>query len=369
MQIPIGFLVNIITPRRLTTYGMLICGISTIVFGVTSNVYVMYISRFLFGIGASGILISIMKFIMTWFSPSDFIKVIGWTVFIGNLGGIVASLPFATLLLYITWRTAFVILGIIALILAGGIWFFVDEVDMSERKKTEETFSLKDTLASIKVIVGDYKSWVYFFLLFNIYGIMTSFVGLWGIQYISHLYNITDKAASNYISYFTLGFLFSSLIIGYIERIFTDQRLLIRLSCFISFAIWLLLVFVYKLLPPLWMLKIIFFSLGFLSIVASLVYSKVREVKDEKILGPFLGLVNLSPFIGSIMINSFIGIVLDKNWTGELLNGVRHYDQKSYILAFSIYLFAALCAFLLTLFWGKNKEVEENPQNLKIEKS
>lgn len=356
MQIPVGFLVSSIGPRKLTIFGMTLCGITTIVFATTTNIYVMYISRFLFGIGGSAIFLSVLKFLMNSFSPMDFIKVNGWTGFMGNLGGLVATLPFATILLFITWRTAFFILGLVSLFIAIGIWYYVKEDRDSKNKAKDESFNIKDIVYSLKVIAKDYKAWIYFFMLFFIFGTMTSFVGLWGIQYVSHVYKMSDKAASNYILFYTLGFIIGSLVIGYIEKKFTKQSLLMRISCFFSFVIWFVLIYIYKLVPPLGLLKVIFFLLGFLSIFAILVYSKTREVNDEKISGPYLGLVNVAPFLGSIIINLFVGIILDKTWTGNIYNDTRYYTQKSYFIAFNLYLLALFCAFVLSFFGIKTKK-------------
>jgi sugar phosphate permease len=369
MQIPVGILADIIGPRKLTTCGMALCGVSTIIFAATPNIWVMYISRLAIGVGASTILVSIFTFLSTHFPSGEFVRVYGWTTLIGNLGGLFASSPFAILVTFIDWRILFVLLGVISLLIALGIWNIVDENPHNEEKF--DLLKTKEIFRSFMIIGKRTNTWVCFFMLFSIYGLMNSFAGLWGNSYVSHTYIVATKISSDQVMFYTLGFIAGSLIVGWIEKKIQNQDLMIKTGAGITSLIWFLLIYVFKLRPELWTLKIIFFLLGFIAILVSVVYSKAKDNGQEGTVGLSLGLINLAPFLGSSLFNYFIGTTLDKTWTGSIYNRVRYYDIEGYSQAFTIYLLFSCISFIVSILFIKDKsKIEKNSNRLlKNEKS
>jgi sugar phosphate permease len=353
MQIPVGILAETIGPRKLTTWGMFLCGVSTIIFAISSNIWVMYISRLAVGIGASTILVSIFTFLSVHFSSDEFVKVYGWTTLIGNLGGLSASAPFAILVTLVNWRVLLILLGVISLLIALCIWKIVDEKPHNDEKA--DMLKFKDIFEAFMTIGKSVNTWICFFMLFSIYGVMNSFAGLWGNSYISQVYSVSTRISSNHVMFYTLGFITASLIIGWIEKKISSRNLMIKTGAGLTFLLWFLLIFVFKLMPELWILKVIFFLLGFIATFVSVVYAKAKDNVKEGTVGLVMGLINLAPFLGSSLFNYFIGITLDKTWVGNMHNGVRYYDLKGYFQSFTIYLVFSCVSFIVSMLFFKNK--------------
>jgi sugar phosphate permease len=353
MQIPVGILAETIGPRKLTTWGMLLCGLSTIIFAISSNIWVMYISRLAVGIGASTILVSIFTFLAVHFSSEEFVKVYGWTTLIGNLGGLFASAPFAILVTLVNWRIILVLLGVISLLIALCIWKVVDEKPPKEEKAS--VLSFKDIIGAFVIIGRSINTWVCFFLLFSIYGVMNSFAGLWGNSYVSQVYSVSTKISSDHVMFYTLGFIVGSLIIGWIEKRIKSRNLMIKIGSGLTLMFWFLLIFVFKLMPKLWILKVTFFIFGFMATFVSVVYAKAKDNVKEGTVGLVMGLINLAPFLGSSLFNYFIGITLDKTWAGNIQSGVRYYSLKAYSQSFAIYLVFIGVSFIASMLFFRNK--------------
>jgi sugar phosphate permease len=165
--------------------------------------------------------------------------------------------------------------------------------------------------------------------------------------------------------FYTLGFIAGSLIVGWIEKKIHNQDLMIKAGAGITSLIWFLLIYVFKLRPELWTLKIIFFLLGFIAILVSVVYSKAKDNGQEGTVGLSLGLINLAPFLGSSLFNYFIGTTLDKTWTGSMHNGVRYYNIEGYSQAFTIYLIFSCISFIVSILFIKDKsKIEKNSNRL-----
>ena len=61
MQIPAGILIYRYGAREISSVGMIISGVGSILFGTMNNVYLAYLSRIMVGIGTSVILLAMFK--------------------------------------------------------------------------------------------------------------------------------------------------------------------------------------------------------------------------------------------------------------------------------------------------------------------
>jgi len=72
MQIPAGILVDRYGPRHVSSIGMILAGLGSMLFGLTSNLWIIYISRIIVGLGTSVLLVSILKIQANWFNVDEF---------------------------------------------------------------------------------------------------------------------------------------------------------------------------------------------------------------------------------------------------------------------------------------------------------
>ncbi len=129
MQIPTGVLADTLGPRRVVAIGGLIAGLGSMLFGMADTLTAASIGRLLVGLGVSVMFISMLKLNAAWFHDRHFATMTGATILLGNVGSLLASAPLAWALNYISWRTAFVAVGVFSLLLAslamGGLQYFL----------------------------------------------------------------------------------------------------------------------------------------------------------------------------------------------------------------------------------------------------
>lgn len=115
-QLIIGVLVDRYGGMRVMLTGGIILALGTLLFPISSNLLVMYLSRALVGLGSSTFYLSLIKELRVCFSDKNFGLAISVMLFIGYAGGIAANAPFVFMMKYMSWREILIILGCVLFI-------------------------------------------------------------------------------------------------------------------------------------------------------------------------------------------------------------------------------------------------------------
>src|SRR5436189_7694 len=98
MQIPAGVLADTLGVRIAAAAGAMVAGVGSIVFSVAPNLGMASVGRFLIGLGVSVVFVGFMRANTEWWSERRYGFISGLTVFLGNVGAILATAPLALLL-------------------------------------------------------------------------------------------------------------------------------------------------------------------------------------------------------------------------------------------------------------------------------
>lgn len=342
MQIPAGMLLDSIGPRKVSALGMLFTALGSVVFGAATNVYLAYLGRFLVGLGTSVIFISVLKAQSNWFTLKEFSKASGRLSFIGNLGGVLATFPLAALVLKVGWRGSFYIMSLICFIISVFIWKYVKDTpadlgfEAINKVKTPVKVNIKEAFI---IVTKNSVTWRNFLLLFALVGCTTTFTGLWGVTYLTSVYELTKASAAFYISFVIYGFVVGSLFIGRASHIFKNNLMMYpRIAASIITIIWFYILIIAQGQPPLNVLPVLFFLMGALAMSHILCFTDIKENIAESYSGIATSIVNSGEFIGSSIISIFIGVILDTKWQGTMINGSKAYGIAEYKLAFLLFL-------------------------------
>ena len=115
-QLIIGVMVEKFGGLRVIQTGAVILALGALLFPVSSNILIMYVSRALVGLGGSMFYLSLIREIREFVQEKDFGIAISIMLFIGYAGGIAANAPFVFAMKFMSWREILIVLaGIIAL--------------------------------------------------------------------------------------------------------------------------------------------------------------------------------------------------------------------------------------------------------------
>ncbi len=368
MQIPAGVLADTLGARVTVTAGSLIAGCGSIIFGLAGTFAGASVGRALVGLGVSVVFVGLFKSNSVWFSERNFGMISGLTVLLGNVGAMASAGPLAVVLKSYSWRSVFMALGGITLLLALLTALFVRNrpEDMgfpSMRQmegKTSHSSSNHSWWDDLKSVVGTRSAWPGLWVGLGMVGSMLAFVGLWAIPFLRDVHGLARSAASAYTTSALAGFAVGSMLggwfsdrIGRRKPIILGGTLLYATACVgLAYLPWN---------PgPIGIVQ--FAVLGLSSGGFIVIFANAKEVVAPALSGMAVGLVNTGLFFGAAVMQPLFGWAMDFSWNGRIENGLRVYAPSDYHTGFLIML-----AFSVIAVAGASRIKETNCRNITIE--
>lgn len=352
MQLPSGILADYLGPRKTCALGMVLAAVGSVMFAIAETTHQAYIGRLIVGLGVSVVFVSTLKAQSVWFKPREFATISGLTSVVGNIGGLSATLPLALTVVAFGWRTAFVLIAGVSLVVALAVYTLVRDKpeDIGLHPQNSQTLARPMPLGEgLKSVLSNAETWPGTFILAGVMGGIMSVSGLWGIPYVMHVYGLSKTQASNYILAMTLGVMIGSPLMGYIADRIGRRRPLVLLGSGVYTLIWFYILFVAKGKPTLSTLYGLFFAAGLLGVSFILTFATVKEANHPALAGIATSVVNTGGFFGAAVLNLAVGFLLDSRWGGALANGAKVYPVDAYRAAFSLYLLVGAVSFLMGL--------------------
>lgn len=116
-----GLLADVIDPRFLIGTCMIIASFGALLCGISTNLFVGCIGRFLVGFGSSPIYVPSCRTIANWYPLTEYSKTVGIFCAFAGCGGLIAQGPFSKFASLFGWRFCFFIVSIVGFVLS----FFV----------------------------------------------------------------------------------------------------------------------------------------------------------------------------------------------------------------------------------------------------
>lgn len=323
MQIPSGLLADSIGARKTVTYGILLAAAGSILFGLAPTIAWAYGGRLFVGIGVSVVLIAILKILSQWFPADQFATMSGVTAFMGNVGGMIAQTPLALMVVYFTWRTTFVGIGLFSFLIALLCYVLVrntpEEMGLpsvshrgsavADPSKNIEKPSLKSGLVSA---VKNPYTWPGFFVFMGVFGAYVALTGSWGNSFLQDVYGYSSTGASNRLILVILGHAIGCLIVGKLSDRMKRRRRPMFLFVLLHLISWMVLIVGKDGILPAVLLPPVLFLMGFGSSAVILTWSCSKDVNDPSVSGIATSIVNMGGFIGAAIIPVLIGAVIDR---------------------------------------------------------
>lgn len=355
MQVPAGVLADTVGARAVATLGNLVAGIGSILFGLAESMEMALAGRFLVGLGVSVIFVGLMKSNTVWFRERIYGLISGLTLLLGNVGSVLAAGPLAWLLGHVSWRSAFVGIGVFSLLLAVLSLLLVrnrpEDAGFPSLRvmegKSAHPERRQHWLHDMRAVWSNRRVWPGFWFNFGMAGGLFAFAGLWGIPLLRDMHGLSRDAAAQYTTLTLLAMALGTLLLGWISDRLGRRKIVMAAS-----ALLYLLVCAALLWLP-WRPgaggMLLFALLGLCGSGFVLSYASAKEVCAPALSGMAISVVNTGLFLGAAIMQPLFGWLLDQGWDGTMRDGARLYSAADYHTALWLMFGFAALAFVAAL--------------------
>jgi sugar phosphate permease len=312
LQIPMGILADRYGPNFFLIIGAILTGLGTIIYSLGTHEFVLFFARILTGIGDATIWVNMVLILGQWFKVKEFVRLIGFAGMAGSLGFLLATVPFTAWISLLGWRQAFFSVGLL-LCLCGILLYFVlieKTKQLNDSTAVKNEIHREKTLALLRRIFSNRQAWALFFCHFGIVGAYVGFIGSWAVPYGMNVYGMTRSDASELIMIGMIGAIMGAPLTSWLSsRLETIKKpyIVVHITILLCWATFLL----YKGNPPLFMLIMLFFIIGFGYGASALTFAVVRQSFSIIDSGVVSGFANTGGFLSAVLLPSIFGMVLD----------------------------------------------------------
>ena len=352
-QLFVGMLADKFCGIRVITWGGLIFCIGVIGFPlVCGNLWAMYVMRFLTGLGASSMYLSIVKETDRLFGRQNYSVFLGIVYFVGYSGGLFGTYPFERLNNHFNWINVLLVIGVVSVAMYLIVIF---------TKRIIPPGPIAKTNISFKPLLYFLKNRYMLMLIFCssiVFSTYSTIQMVFGKKFLQDYVGLSSAGAAKVIFFQTFTCMLTLLGFGTLIRLMGNRRkpqMIFSASLAFLNTLGMVLVMKYGLPSALFVAGFLLYSVASGSAVAfSLV---AQEINARDTMTQATGLNNLSNYlfvaIGPLLIGKLLDSYVSQNVLVEGQAVV--YPAEAYQMVFLLLLIPTGIAVLMSFFLPETK--------------
>lgn len=345
MQVPAGILLDKFGTRSIAAIATSLCAVGLFIFVCTTSTFIGAVGQTLVGIGSAFAFLTLIKYINSWFSPSQATTMTSISAAFGPIGPVCAGPAIAVLAHQMDWKDLITGFSFIGIGLAAVIYLLVrDKKGVTENSGKS---SLKD---SILFILKSKQIWILSIYALMIYAPISALADLWGVSFLKATYPEINAAEASFASNMIyIGLIFGCPMLGIFSNYKKSHKIALVVAailCVIPFAIILMCHVSYA------MMCTLLFITGLGASGSALVFVSATQCVPSSMCGITSGFVNTLCMLSGVILQPLIGFIVKESWDGRIENGLPIYQANDYTLGLSsVMVFLIIC--LISSFFIK----------------
>ena len=354
-QVISGILADKYSGIRVVTFGGLLFIIGINILPFTHSLFIMNLSRFIAGLGASTMYLGLVREADRLFGRNYFSVYLGIVYFVGYMGGMCGAYPFERACAYFDWRHVLMFIGIATII------FYVIFLCAIRKEKIPKPSTLPINFSPILKIIRNPYSWLILYCSSVNFGAFSIIQMVLGKKFLEDCGNFSSAIASVVISILTIIGMSLLLLNGVFIRMCNNRRkpFMIGTSSLLLWATIMMILVLYFDWPRFFL--IIGFICYAVSSTGTIAFTlTAQEVNSKEIMTLATGFTNMGCYFFVASGSLLVGKVLDYFLPADFNGGDFVYPVKSYIAVFIIILLFSLIGNILMFFIPETKGVYQH---------
>lgn len=355
VQLLSGPIIQRYGPQHVLTLALATCAIFTLFFAVTNSISLLFLQRFLVGIGAGFAYIGAYILISHWFPSRQWAFLYGMLQFIGCLGAMYGQRFLAFLAVNFAWRQISLLLGYVGILLGFLFIFFLKDKSSAYRSRKPESMTSL-LISQLKIVAGNPKSYPIALYALFAWGPITISATLWSPAFLEKKLLISATDATYLSSLTWLGIAIGSPLIGLLATRVSEPR------CFMSFCAALGTLSSLLLLSDhcfsLQSYKAILFLIGVSAAAQPISFVKIQQINPAECRGTSVGFNNMAVVLSGACLQPLSSFLIEHSHA-QKASGFHSgfytlYNYKAGLMLMPICF--ALCFILATFFISAKHE-------------
>jgi nitrate/nitrite transporter NarK len=315
LQVPVGLFGDEYGPEILFFTGVLLDGAGTLVFSHAGSFPWLLVGRAVVGMGDALIWVNIVLILGKWFKAREFASTLGLVGTAGNLGALLATIPFAAWVAVSGWHLPFTILGSLLVLVA--IINYVGLIGPQwpwRRQNTEQQQILKfDKVPvglTLRSVLRDRVAWATFSCHFGVMGSYIGFTSVWATPYFMSVYHLSRSSAAQFTLVGFVGALLGGPLMGFLSDRTGQRRGPYIVLQVASCLAWFIFVWCDG-YPSVYAAYMGLFVVGFGCGGSLLTFATIRDMTPYVRSGATSGFANTGGFLSAVFLPVLFGTVID----------------------------------------------------------
>jgi MFS family permease len=302
-QLPLGLLLDRYGPRRVEAGLLLVAALGSAVFALGTTLPELASARALIGLGVSACLMASFKAFSLWFPPERQASLNAAVMAAGGLGALTATTPIGWALPLLGWRGIFLVLAVLAVLVAGAI------LSTPARSVAGDGETLGEQLRALGGILKSRVFWRFAPQTATIVGGFMALQGLWAVPWLIEVNGQTRESAAFHLlltsGAMLTGFLAIAFLVVPLRRRGIEPETILKAGMGAGVLVSLAIVADLGATHALW------FGLGLVFSVGNLAYALLSTHFPPHLSGRVNTALNLGAFIGAFGLQWGFGALLD----------------------------------------------------------
>ena len=308
-QLPNGFLFDRFGPRRTVPCLMMVAVAGVVWFALADSLVTLSLARIVMGIGWAVAFMGGLITFARWVPTDRYALAVAALIFVGTLGNLTATGPWAAFVAEVGWRVAMAIMAGISCLSAVLVFVVVRDAPPGHayHQRAPEPFGVM--LRGLGDVVR-IRPWRYvFWMNFNAYGVVITILSLLGPTYLSDIHGLDLAARGNILLIMTDARGAGSLCIAPLDRWFDTRKQIVSVGAFGTVVIYTVLTLAPDLM--LWQATVLFALIGFVGASGMINLAHARAILPDQLVGRGMVTMALAAFAGSAVMQMVAGMIVD----------------------------------------------------------
>lgn len=335
VQIPIGILIDRYGPKRTMLATAVLTVLGTALFALAPSASLLIAARVLMGLGCSTFFMAPLVIYARRFPPERFAGLASLQMGLANMGTLAATAPLAASAASFGWRTSFLAVAALTVVIALVAAFVVPKDAVSGKPKETWNAAFRGVAAALKVP----SFWPVFFMHLATYGCFASVIGLWGGPWLSDVHGADLATRGNVLLLGASAQICGMLLWGAMDRFWGSYKKPVLIGATVTILLLSVLVFVP--LPQPWA-TLWFVPFGLFVAYTPILTSHGKSLFPSALTGRGITLMNIGTMGGAFLSQSVTGMLIDL--VGRSEQGL--YRPEGYRLVYGVLAMALLLSLL-----------------------